>query len=127
MGSGEHGIVVFSLGSLVSSMPKEKAAIFFKAFSMIPQRVRKNLSISETTYWGKSLSCKAIVVSYCNLSVQTKCKIILSTIPKFTNARLLELVRDLSLFSSASQMFSHLSAKDWRIYESTYPTVFPAC
>ncbi|XDV51485.1 hypothetical protein PO909_020350, partial [Leuciscus waleckii] len=39
MGSGEHGIVVFSLGSLVSSMPKEKAAIFFKAFSMIPQRV----------------------------------------------------------------------------------------
>ncbi|XP_051528808.1 UDP-glucuronosyltransferase 1A1-like isoform X1 [Myxocyprinus asiaticus] len=38
-GSGEHGIVVFSLGSLVSSMPKEKAAIFFKAFGMIPQRV----------------------------------------------------------------------------------------
>uniref|UniRef100_A0A8C1JKU0 glucuronosyltransferase n=1 Tax=Cyprinus carpio TaxID=7962 RepID=A0A8C1JKU0_CYPCA len=38
-GSGEHGIVVFSLGSLVSSMPKKKAAIFFKAFSMIPQRV----------------------------------------------------------------------------------------
>ncbi|XP_043108755.1 UDP-glucuronosyltransferase 1-6-like isoform X3 [Puntigrus tetrazona] len=38
-GSGEHGIVVFSLGSLVSSMPKEKAAIFFKAFSVIPQRV----------------------------------------------------------------------------------------
>ncbi|XP_051967164.1 UDP glucuronosyltransferase 1 family, polypeptide B1 isoform X2 [Xyrauchen texanus] len=38
-GSGEHGIVVFSLGSMVSSMPKEKAAIFFKAFSMIPQRV----------------------------------------------------------------------------------------
>ncbi|XP_056324440.1 UDP-glucuronosyltransferase 1-6-like isoform X2 [Danio aesculapii] len=38
-GSGEHGIVVFSLGSLVSSMPKEKADIFFKAFSVIPQRV----------------------------------------------------------------------------------------
>ncbi|KAL1265899.1 hypothetical protein QQF64_003926 [Cirrhinus molitorella] len=38
-GSGEHGIVVFSLGSLVSSMPKEKATIFFKAFGMIPQRV----------------------------------------------------------------------------------------
>ncbi|XP_051532104.1 UDP-glucuronosyltransferase-like [Myxocyprinus asiaticus] len=38
-GSGEHGIVVFSLGSLISSMPKEKAAIFFEAFSMIPQRV----------------------------------------------------------------------------------------
>ncbi|XP_016404158.1 UDP-glucuronosyltransferase 1-6-like isoform X1 [Sinocyclocheilus rhinocerous] len=38
-GSGEHGIVVFSLGSLVSSIPKEKAAIFFTAFRMIPQRV----------------------------------------------------------------------------------------
>jgi len=42
-GSGEHGIVVFTLGSLVSSMPKEKAAIFFEAFSKIPQRVRKSL------------------------------------------------------------------------------------
>lgn len=42
-GSGEHGIVVFTLGSLIPSMPKEKAAIFFKAFSMIPQRVRKSL------------------------------------------------------------------------------------
>ncbi|TRY62273.1 hypothetical protein DNTS_025830 [Danionella cerebrum] len=38
-GSGEHGIVVFTLGSMVSSMPKEKAAIFFQAFSKIPQRV----------------------------------------------------------------------------------------
>ncbi|XP_062383840.1 UDP-glucuronosyltransferase 1A1-like isoform X1 [Sardina pilchardus] len=38
-GSGEHGIVVFTLGSLVESMPAEKAAIFFSAFSQIPQRV----------------------------------------------------------------------------------------
>ncbi|XP_066511702.1 UDP-glucuronosyltransferase 1-6-like isoform X1 [Hoplias malabaricus] len=38
-GSGEHGLVVFTLGSFVSSMPKEKAAIFFQAFSQIPQRV----------------------------------------------------------------------------------------
>ncbi|KAK3510305.1 hypothetical protein QTP70_035177 [Hemibagrus guttatus] len=35
----EHGIVVFTLGSLVPAMPKEKAAIFFQAFSRIPQRV----------------------------------------------------------------------------------------
>lgn len=40
-GSGEHGIVVFTLGSLVASMPAEKAAIFFSAFSRIPQRVRE--------------------------------------------------------------------------------------
>ncbi|XP_041936170.1 UDP-glucuronosyltransferase 1A1-like isoform X1 [Alosa sapidissima] len=38
-GSGEHGIVVFTLGSMVESMPAEKAAIFFSAFSQIPQRV----------------------------------------------------------------------------------------
>lgn len=41
-GSGEHGIVVFTLGSLIASMPKEKAEVFFKAFSMIPQRVRND-------------------------------------------------------------------------------------
>ncbi|KAL7824706.1 hypothetical protein SRHO_G00344660 [Serrasalmus rhombeus] len=38
-GSGEHGLVVFTLGSLVPSMPTEKASIFFQAFSRIPQRV----------------------------------------------------------------------------------------
>ncbi|XP_022523954.2 UDP-glucuronosyltransferase 1A1 isoform X2 [Astyanax mexicanus] len=38
-GSGEHGIVVFTLGSLVQSMPAEKASVFFQAFSQIPQRV----------------------------------------------------------------------------------------
>ncbi|XP_028811236.1 UDP-glucuronosyltransferase-like [Denticeps clupeoides] len=38
-GSGEHGFVVFTLGSMVSSMPPEKAAEVFKAFSRIPQRV----------------------------------------------------------------------------------------
>ncbi|XP_063068425.1 UDP-glucuronosyltransferase-like isoform X2 [Engraulis encrasicolus] len=38
-GSGEHGIVVFTLGSMVASMPKEKAHIFFSAFARIPQRV----------------------------------------------------------------------------------------
>ncbi|KAJ8352388.1 hypothetical protein SKAU_G00238640 [Synaphobranchus kaupii] len=37
--SGEHGFVVFTLGSLVSEMPKEKATQFFEAFRQIPQRV----------------------------------------------------------------------------------------
>ncbi|KAI5089019.1 UDP glucuronosyltransferase 1 family, polypeptide B7 precursor [Silurus meridionalis] len=35
----EHGFIVFTLGSLVPAMPKEKAAVFFQAFSRIPQRV----------------------------------------------------------------------------------------
>lgn len=48
-GSGEHGVVVFTLGSLVASMPKEKAEVFFKAFSMIPQRVRNDLVLLDLT------------------------------------------------------------------------------
>nr|XP_029483809.1 UDP-glucuronosyltransferase-like isoform X4 [Oncorhynchus nerka] len=37
--SGEDGFVVFTLGSLVSQMPEERAKQFFDAFSRIPQRV----------------------------------------------------------------------------------------
>ncbi|KAJ8001181.1 hypothetical protein DPEC_G00188630 [Dallia pectoralis] len=37
--SGEDGFVVFSLGSMVSQMPEEKANVFFDAFSRIPQKV----------------------------------------------------------------------------------------
>lgn len=39
-GSGEHGFVVFTLGSMVSQMPEDKARVFFEAFRQIPQRVR---------------------------------------------------------------------------------------
>ncbi|XP_048095708.1 UDP-glucuronosyltransferase 1A5-like isoform X2 [Alosa alosa] len=38
-GSGEHGFVVFTLGSMVSQMPEDKARVFFEAFRQIPQRV----------------------------------------------------------------------------------------
>ncbi|XP_062391024.1 UDP-glucuronosyltransferase 1-6-like [Sardina pilchardus] len=38
-GSGEHGFVVFTLGSMVSQLPEEKARAFFEAFRQIPQRV----------------------------------------------------------------------------------------
>ncbi|XP_023695793.2 UDP-glucuronosyltransferase 1A1-like isoform X2 [Paramormyrops kingsleyae] len=38
-GSGEHGFVVFTLGSMVSQMPEDKAQCFFEAFRQIPQRV----------------------------------------------------------------------------------------
>uniref|UniRef100_A0A4W5JWY4 glucuronosyltransferase n=1 Tax=Hucho hucho TaxID=62062 RepID=A0A4W5JWY4_9TELE len=37
--SGEDGFVVFTLGSMISQMPEEKAKQFFDAFSRIPQRV----------------------------------------------------------------------------------------
>ncbi|KAL0985699.1 hypothetical protein UPYG_G00160690 [Umbra pygmaea] len=38
-GSGEDGFVIFTLGSMISSMPEEKAKQLFDAFSKIPQRV----------------------------------------------------------------------------------------
>ncbi|XP_052461754.1 UDP-glucuronosyltransferase isoform X3 [Carassius gibelio] len=38
-GSGEHGFVVFTLGSMVSQLPEAKARVFFEAFRQIPQRV----------------------------------------------------------------------------------------
>lgn len=37
--SGEHGFVVFTLGSLVSDLPEETTAVFIQAFSQIPQKV----------------------------------------------------------------------------------------
>lgn len=38
--SGEHGVVVFSLGSMVSSVTEEKANAIAWALAQIPQKVR---------------------------------------------------------------------------------------
>ncbi|KAM9486445.1 UDP-glucuronosyltransferase-like isoform 1-T1 [Clarias gariepinus] len=38
-GSGDHGFIVFTLGSYVSDLPEYKAREFFEAFRQIPQRV----------------------------------------------------------------------------------------
>lgn len=38
-GSGDHGFIVFTLGSFVSELPEFKAREFFEAFRQIPQRV----------------------------------------------------------------------------------------
>ncbi|XP_028987519.1 UDP-glucuronosyltransferase 1A1-like [Betta splendens] len=37
--SGEHGFVVFTLGTMVSDMPEERTSVFLEAFSQIPQKV----------------------------------------------------------------------------------------
>ncbi|KAF0047313.1 hypothetical protein F2P81_000946 [Scophthalmus maximus] len=37
--SGEHGFVVFTLGTMVSDLPEETASIFLEAFRQIPQQV----------------------------------------------------------------------------------------
>lgn len=86
-GSGEHGIVVFTLGSLIASMPKEKAEVFFKAFSVIPQRVRNGLKRNNAgIHFREVLSSKA------------KCKKGLESIQS-SASRASDVVRDLSPFS----------------------------
>lgn len=47
--SGEHGFVVFTLGSMVSDMPEEVTSVFLEAFRQIPQKVQKHLSTYENT------------------------------------------------------------------------------
>lgn len=48
-GSGEHGFVVFTLGSMVSQLPEAKARVFFETFKQIPQRVSEaSLKIRNT-------------------------------------------------------------------------------
>lgn len=43
-GSGDDGFIVFTLGSMVSDMPKEIAKQFFDAFRQIPQRVTNEIT-----------------------------------------------------------------------------------
>ena len=38
--SGENGIVVFSLGSMVNNMTEERANVIASALAQIPQKVR---------------------------------------------------------------------------------------
>lgn len=38
--SGENGIVVFSLGSMINNMPEERANVIASALAQIPQKVR---------------------------------------------------------------------------------------
>ncbi|MEQ2219166.1 hypothetical protein XENOCAPTIV_013487, partial [Xenoophorus captivus] len=41
--SGEHGFVVFTLGSMISDLPEDIAATFLDAFRQIPQKVQGHL------------------------------------------------------------------------------------
>lgn len=40
--SGEHGFVVFTLGSMVSDLPEEITSVFLEAFRQIPQKVNQH-------------------------------------------------------------------------------------
>ena len=48
--SGEHGIIVFSLGSMVSNMSEDKANAIAWALAQIPQKVRESISWEATIY-----------------------------------------------------------------------------
>ena len=39
--SGENGIVVFTLGSMISNITEEKANVIASALAQIPQKIRK--------------------------------------------------------------------------------------
>ena len=48
--SGEHGIVVFSLGSMVRNVSEDKAKEIAWALAQIPQKVRESISWEVTIY-----------------------------------------------------------------------------
>ena len=48
--SGEHGVVVFSLGSMVSNMSEDKANAIAWALAQIPKMVRENIPWEVTIY-----------------------------------------------------------------------------
>jgi len=52
--AGEHGIVVFSLGSMVYNLTDEKSNVFATAFSQLPQKVNFE---SKTTCLAFCHSC----------------------------------------------------------------------
>ena len=47
--AGEHGFVVFTLGSMVSNLPEETTSAFLEAFRQIPQKVQ-DVNISENAF-----------------------------------------------------------------------------
>lgn len=46
--SGEHGIVVFSLGSMVYNLTDEKSNVIARALSQLPQKVNLLSSIKQS-------------------------------------------------------------------------------
>lgn len=57
--SGENGVVVFSLGSMVKNLTEEKANLIASALAQIPQKVSKPLipdSRAALYYWRDSVA-----------------------------------------------------------------------
>ena len=48
--SGEHGVVVFTLGSMVNNMSEDKANAITWALAQIPQKVRESIPWEVTLY-----------------------------------------------------------------------------
>lgn len=45
--SGEHGVIVFTLGSMVHNLSDEKSNVIAKALSQLPQKVNFFLSLKQ--------------------------------------------------------------------------------
>lgn len=48
--SGEDGVVVFSLGSMVKNLTEEKANVIASALAQIPQKVCTNLILASSYF-----------------------------------------------------------------------------
>lgn len=56
--SGEHGIVVFSLGSMVKNLTEEKASLIASALAQIPQKVSITSDPGDQNFFGLMGECK---------------------------------------------------------------------
>lgn len=54
--SGEHGVVVFSLGSMVYNLTDEKSNVIARALSQLPQKVNLLSSIKQSALFFFFLS-----------------------------------------------------------------------
>lgn len=68
--SGEHGFIVFTLGTMVPDMPEEITSIFLEAFRQIPQKVPDCIHIYEHTLF-KLVPSEMLI--YGQISVYLKC------------------------------------------------------
>lgn len=49
--AGEHGIVLFTLGSMIRNMTEERANTIASAFAQIPQKVDEGIQLWTTILW----------------------------------------------------------------------------
>lgn len=65
--SGQHGFIVFTLGSMVSDLPEDITSVFLDAFGQIPQKVQGRLLKKKT--WNSKMNTWIIHITVGDLEV----------------------------------------------------------